>query len=229
MSNTSALTENERKKLHFLGYTNAHLTEFSLETARAIIANRSFRPGSKAYLQNVAINPLTGTVGLDDAMIERISDEGIEARNATRPEPSGVEITRSEFTGQCLEMAGKPLVWNGEVISGSDPLNMELMRLEKKHPGFRFRWEHPRSPVTSGPKYQKYYDPDTGKELVNGELTMCFMTTEAWENGVNKPNLERGQKLTEAVKSNKSDQVKSDSESLDSGVLSTGKSEAFYA
>ena len=71
------------------------------------------------------------------------------------------------------------LEWNGEYIKGTDPLNIELMGLKERFPDMRFRWMHPNEPITSGPKYQKFIDPKTQKELVNGELTMCFMPERA--------------------------------------------------
>lgn len=249
------LDKKQLRRLHFLGYKDAHIEEMGLQRTLQVLEQNIARPGSKAAIQQ----NLKSLAGLPPpAGIDRFSDEALEERAAKLPESSGVQVTRSEFTNQCLEAAenrqkagGADFYlkdYSGRVTTSLDPLNAVLTEMEdrfsvkrevfekgqmvmKKFPTRRFRWQHPNEPPTSGPAWDPVYKPN-GELYTNGELFLAWMPQEMYERGILEPQMERNKRLTAAIERNKSDKITSTGEggqSINEGVLSTEKSEAFYA
>jgi hypothetical protein len=243
---TPVLDKKQLKRLNFLGYRQEDIDRLGYADALQAIATRTARPGSKAAI-NQNLKSLAGIPA--PAGIDRFSDEAIEQRNAALPESSGVQVTRSEFTNQCFKAAMEPLEqeYSGRVTSGADPLNAVLMEMEaryaekkevwengrlviKSFPTRRFRWMHDKEPPTSGPAWDVVRKAD-GSIWTNGELTLCWMPQNVYEQGILKPQVELGKKYTAQLEQNKTDVLTrtDDNPNETEGILQTGKSEANYA
>jgi hypothetical protein len=215
-----------------LGWKDADIVEMTVAGALTRLESRSAKPGSKAFLKNQT-DPLTGTKGVNH-LVGRYSDEEIEKRNAERPEPSGVQVTVDEFTNKCLAAGTEAFAMNdytGRVIKGADPLNAVLIEMQERFPGRRFRWMHPGEPPVMGPAWDPVYDTATGKRILNGELALSWMPETIYEEGRQKPNLERSRAMTGSVEKNKDDQIHSTDEqgNVVEGRFQMEKSEAFHA
>lgn len=231
-SGDEPLSKAERNKLHRLSFKNEHIDLLTPAEARQRIASGKHRPGSaKAIEQNAAETGMRPPAGIDN-----FTDEEIEARNAKRPQDSGLQVTRDEFTNKTLkayrEEGGNVVMdeYSGKVIAGSDPLNAKLLEMQKQFPDRRFRWEHPNSPPRSGPTWDPVYDA-AGKQIQNGELFLVWMPEAVYDAGVRQPTLDRSKKLTNAL-NNRSDQmrdVESPGAAVNEGQLELEKSEVDYA
>src|SRR5271168_2472712 len=99
------LTEKELRSLKNQGYTKQeHIDALSVDGARRIIANKVYRPGSRAHAKN-AIDPMTGQRGGLFKSLDRFTDEAIEERNVGKAEPSGVSVALDEFENDCIRAA----------------------------------------------------------------------------------------------------------------------------
>ncbi len=167
------LSKSETSKLNFLGYKKADIAELTFEQARAIIANKAYRPGSAAHAKH-AINPMTGTPGIPE--IARFTDEAIEERNASRDTGVSAFVIADEFTHQC--------------IRGEDPLDACLNAYAQANPGMRIRLINPDLPPTAGSQFQ----PISGAKPVGG-LIPSFMPEAIYQEEFVNPNLKRSQTM----------------------------------
>jgi len=248
--NTDPLNKQQRGRLHYLGWKNVDIAEMTVAGALANLKAGSAKPGSKAFLKN-QVNPLTGTKDVSE-LVGKYSNEEIEKRAGNAPLPSGVQVTVDEFTRKCQQAATEPFVmdeYTGRVTKGADPMNAMLHEMEERYcvykdgfdkegkpvkvrtPTRRFRFTHPSEPPVLGPAWDPVYDQVTGKRVQVGELFMVWMPVEIYQEGREKPNLERSRRMTGAIEKNKSDQMSSDGESANvtEGKFEIGKSEAYYA
>lgn len=185
------LSKSENNRLYALGYKNEHIAELSPESARAIIAGKTPRPGSKAALKANA--EVMRKAGLPDPGV-RFSDEEIEKRNVGRAEPSGVVVTLDAYSQ--------------EVLAGRDPIDAKLLDLERRFPGNRFRGINPNLPTVAGPQFQQVYD-DKGQAVKVGDLMVGFMPEEIYDQAYRQPNLERSRQMSGQIPKNV-DQVRED-------------------
>ncbi len=244
------LTKGQKSQLHMLGYKTEDIIEFTVPEALAIIQTRSAKPGSKAFIKaetaRLAAAGIAPPAGIADE-----SDEAIDARNASRPQASGVQVTRDEFTNQCLQSSTENFVmdeYKGRVVSGSDPLNAMLLEMEERYcvykdgfdkngspikvrvPTRRFRWSHKDDPAEVGPAPEPVYDSRTKQLVTNGELFMVWMPADVWKEGRQEPQLARSRAMTGAVEGNKDDLMRTRDEMgpATEGRLEMGRSEANY-
>lgn len=252
---TEPLAKGQKSQLHMLGYKLEDIIQFTVPEALAILATRSAKPGSKAWMKANAEKLAAAGLSIPPGM-EAHSDEAIEERNSALPQASGVEVTRDEFTNQCLAASGVESYqmneYTGQMTRSSDPLNEQLLAMEERFcvykdgfdregrsikirvPQRRFRWAHKDDPAEVGPKPEPVYDGRS--ELVrNGELFMVWMPADVWKEGRQEPQLARSRAMTGAIekkgKEGRDDQMQGTDESgpVREGLLEMGRSEANYA
>ena len=248
---TTPLNPAQRSRLHMLGWKDADIVLMTVPAALARIEARSAKPGSKAFIKAQEKKLAEGGIPPPAGLIDH-SDEEIEARNAARPEPSGVEVTRDEFTNQCLNAASVESYqmneYTGQMTKSSDPLNEQLLAMEERFcvykdgfdkdgkaikirvPTRRFRFAHKDDPAEVGPRPEPVYD-GKGNLVTNGELFMVWIPTDVWKEGRQEPQLARSRALTGRVEKNKDNLMRSSDEMgpATEGRLEMGKSEANYA
>ncbi len=196
--------------LYKLGYTKEDVKAFAPAEARQVLAAKVYKPGSEAYLRNVAVNPMTGTVGLSESEVARLSNEGIAARQAERLQATpGLSFGQDEFGKQCMK-AGKErfLVrdeYTGEIVQGADPLNKLLIEYAEANPGKRFRLCAPYEEGTqTGHAWQDV--PKIGDKPVEiAGMRMKWMPEDVWERDYNAPNLARSEAMSGAIQRNAED------------------------
>ncbi len=181
------LTLNESRGLNLLGWGKEHIAELTPERGREILAAKTLRPGSNAYLKK-AINPLTGKPGIP--LDSRFSDEAVSERAKSRPKPSGVVVELDEYTQKA--------------IRGESAIDAVLLDLEERFPGQRFRAINPDLPPVAGPQFQPVYD-DQGKEVTVADLKVGFMPESVYDEAYRKPNLERSRAMTGRIQSSPED------------------------
>ena len=168
------ITAEAKKRLYKLGYQDIHIARMSLTERTAILTNSTPRPGSEAAIK--ANSKLMEQAGLPSPGTERFSDEAIEARNAKRPESSGVRVITDEFTQAC--------------VRGEDPIDHMLIEWQEANPGKRFRLINPDLPMAPGPQFQPVYDKD-GKAVTQSGLTLGWMPEATYDREYRQPNLKR--------------------------------------
>jgi hypothetical protein len=210
------ITRKERVRLHQLGYKSADYNLMTREQIDAIIAAKTKKPGSAAYM-NSSVNPLTGEPG--DPLGGRYSDEAIEERNLNRPPPSGVSVTGDEFTRQAVKAnieagqlaregyqnpnlssayQGRDIPahvitdeYTGRVVAGADQFDAVIIEYTEKNPGKRFRVINPNFPPTQGAEYQTVYDPKTRKPVEVAGGILGWMPEQIYQKSHVEPMRER--------------------------------------
>jgi hypothetical protein len=182
------LNKGEVLHLSRLGWKTDDVRPMPVSQARSLITNRTYKPGSAAYIKNQ--EKLLQKAGLSKPDISRISDEGIAARNATKDEPSGIDVRLDEYTQR--------------TIRGDNPIDAALIELENAMPGMRIRAINPDLPPSAGPMWQQCYDKKGNAIQVAG-LNLSFMPETVYDEHYRKPNYERSRQMTGAISSNAED------------------------
>lgn len=174
------LSASEWSKLYRLGWKKPDLAEKLPSELRVMIAKREYKPGSEAYLKHKAVNPLTGTVGVD-GLIGRFSDEEIAKRQANAAEPSGLEVigntehdmmVRNPETGELenqtfvTELHDEWWKANASLLERGEGTVFDhaAKPYMKEFPGLSFRWLHPKIVSDIGDDgFVAFRDPKTKK------------------------------------------------------------------
>jgi hypothetical protein len=172
------LTAPESKKLNLLGYGKDHIAQLSPDRARAIIANKSLRPGSRAYN-----NAQPAALRVSDSQ----TDEAIKERNTGKPAPSGIDILVDEYTQKC--------------VKGDSPLDAVLNELQEAFPDDVVRLINPDLPPVAGPALQIVHRQN-GERVEVGGLVGARIPRDIYEEAYVKPNNLRSRQMTGEVSNN---------------------------
>lgn len=157
-----------------LGYNKADATAFAPDHARQLIAKKTRKPGSKTAAAKQP--PSQG------AAARSVSDAAVKSRAPAddAPRASGVVTQLDEYTQKLIE--------------GDDPIDAQLLELEGKFPGMRFRAINPLLSQVPGPQFQPVRD-DEGKQITVGDLVVGFMPEDVYDKAYRQPNFKRSKSM----------------------------------
>lgn len=172
------LTKQEISKLAALGYTKEHYGALPNSRAREIIAQKIYRPGSRAF--NNAQPP-------DMRVSDSQTDDAIQERNADKPASSGIDIIVDEYTQRC--------------VKGDSPLDATINECQEVFPNDVIRMINPDLPPVAGPVFQPIRRK-SGEVITEGGLVAARMPRDVYEEAFVAPNNQRSRQMTGEISKN---------------------------